>query len=102
MFAVIYIPDFFLQAALRHEPELTTRPVALVDESLPKPVIVQLTKAARMTGVYEGLTSTQGMARCREIIIKARSATQETTATDTLLQCAYRVSPYVELTAPGI
>src|SRR5437899_2049043 len=102
MFAVIHIPDFFLQAALRHEPELSTRPVALVDESLPKPAIVQLTQAARGTGVCAGLTSTQAMARCREIIIKPRSATQETAATDTLLQCAYRVSPYVEITAPGI
>src|SRR5882762_9724216 len=102
MFAAVYIPDFFLQAALRHEPELSTRPVALVDESLPKPAIIQLTEAARATGVCAGLTSTQAMARCREIILKPRSATQETAATNALLQCAYRVSPYVETTAPGI
>jgi len=102
MFAVIYIPDFSLQAALRHEPELATRPVALVDESLPKPAIIQLTQAARATGVCAGLTSTQAMARCREIIIKPHSAIQETAATDTILQCGYLFSPYVETTAPGI
>src|SRR5436309_9474231 len=96
MFAVIYIPDFSLQSVLRHEPELATCPVALVDESLPKPAIIQLTHAARATGVCEGLTSTQAMARCREIEIKLRSSTQEAAATNTLLQCAYRVSPYVE------
>ena len=102
MFAVIYIPDFALQAALRHEPELLKRPVALVDESLPKPVIVQLTETARAAGVCAGLTSTQAMARCRDIIIKPRSIAQENAAADALLQCGYLFSPYVEATAPGV
>lgn len=102
MFAVVYIPGFCLQAALRHNPELANRPVALIDESLPKPVIVQLTKAARLSGVREGLTSTQAMARCREILIKSKSSAQEAAAADTLLQCGYLFSPYVEDTAPGI
>ena len=31
MFAVIYIPDFALQAVLRHTPELHSRPVILID-----------------------------------------------------------------------
>src|SRR4051812_5556355 len=102
MFAVIYIPNFALQAALRHEPELARRAVALVDESLPKPVIVQLTGPARMAGVCAGLTSTQAMARCREIIIKSRSPPQESAAADALLQSAYLFSPSVEATAPGV
>jgi protein ImuB len=102
MFAVIYIPDFFLQAALRHEPELAKRAVALIDESLPKPVIVQLTEVAKLSGVCTGMTSTQAMARCRQIVIKSRSVAQETAATDTLLQSSYLFSPYVEATAPGI
>ncbi len=96
MFAVIYIPDFFLQAALRHEPELASRPIALIDESLPKPVIVQLTEPARLSGVCPGMTSTQAMARCREILIKPRSAAQEAAAADTLLQTSYLFSPSVE------
>ena len=50
MFVVVYLPDFFLPAALRHEPALMARPVALVDELLPKPVITQLTEAARSSG----------------------------------------------------
>jgi protein ImuB len=102
MFAVIYIPNFALQAALRHEPELTRRAVALVDESLPKPAIVQLTAPARMAGVCAGLTSTQAMARCRDIIIKSRSPAQENAAADALLQSAYLFSPCVEATAPGV
>src|SRR5437667_11655209 len=102
MFAVIYIPDFFLQAALRYEPELASRPVALIDESLAKPVIIQLTEAARLSGVCGGMTSTQAMARCRQIIIKSRSPAQEAAAADTLLQTSFLFSPYVEATTLGI
>ena len=102
MFAVIQIPDFFLQAAIRHEPELARRAVALIDESLPKPAVIQLTDAARLSSVSLGMTSTQAMARCRDIVIKSRSADQEATAADTLLQTNFLFSPYVEATAPGL
>jgi protein ImuB len=102
MFTVIFLPDFFLQAALRPEPDLRSRAVALIDEQLPKAGVVQLTPAARAAGVVEGLTPTQAVARCRDIIIKTRSLAQELTAGETLLQCAYTFSPAVEATAPGI
>ncbi len=102
MFAVIYIPNFHLQAALRLEPELRTRPVGLIDDRLPKATIFQLTEAAAKSGVVPGLTSTQAMARCRNILIKSRSIAQEEAATETLLQCAYCFSPNIESTANGI
>lgn len=102
MFAVIYIPNFHLQAALRLEPELRTRPVALIDDRIPKATIFQLTEAAARTGVTTGLTSTQAMARCRDIIIRSRSIAQEEAATETLLQCAYCFSPNLEATSAGI
>ena len=31
MFATIYLPNFYLQAATRHPPELRAKPVALID-----------------------------------------------------------------------
>ena len=102
MFAVIYIPDFALQAILRLEPELHRQPIALIDEELPKPVVWQLTEAARLAGVVEGLTSTQALARCKKIRIKPRSRAQENVATETLLQCAALFAPTVESTGPGI
>jgi protein ImuB len=102
MFAAIFIPNFSLQAVLRHEPDLRGRMVALVDPALPKPVIVQLTSAARSYGVREGLTPSQAMARCAELIIKARSLTEEESATEVLLQTAYAFSPNIESTAPGV
>jgi protein ImuB len=100
--AVIYIPDFFLQAALRSEPELANRPAALVDGRAAKPVVVQATKSACQRGVAAGLTPSQAVARCPELLIKSRNAAQELSAGEVLWQSAYAFSPRVELTAPGI
>src|SRR3954471_9521463 len=102
MFAVIYIPDFTLQALLRHESEFSSRAVALVDADLPKPAVIQLTPAARAFGVCEGLTPSQAMARCTGLIIKSRSMVQEASATEVLLQTAYAFSPNIESTALGV
>jgi protein ImuB len=102
MFAVIFIPNFSLQATLRHEPELRARAVALVDSKLTKPAIVELTAAAQACGVGEGLTASQAMARCAELIIKSRSLAQEASATEVLLQTAYAFSPNIESTASGV
>jgi len=102
MFAAVFIPNFSLQAVLRSDPGLRSRAIALVDPGLPKPVIVQLTPTARSFGVAEGLTASQAMARCGELMIKARSLPQEQTATDVLWQTAYAFSPRIEATAPGV
>ena len=102
MFAVIVIPDFSLQAALRPDPDLRTKPVGLVDPGATKPEIVQLTAAARQAGIMPGQTPSQAAARCGDVIIKARSSAQEASATEILLQTAYAFSPNIEATAPGI
>ena len=102
MFAVIFIPNFSLQAVLRYEPDLRSRPVALVDPKDTKPAITQLTFAAQACGVCAGLTASQAMARCAELIIKPRSPAQEESATEVLLQTAYAFSPNIEATAPGV
>jgi protein ImuB len=101
MFAVIHLPQFALQAALRHEPELWAYPVALVDPALNTPRVCDLTAPARAAGVMEGLTPTQALARCRDVRIRHRSRPQETAATDAVLQCAFGFSPNIENTAPG-
>ncbi|MDB6025806.1 MAG: Nucleotidyltransferase/DNA polymerase [Verrucomicrobiales bacterium] len=102
MFAVIFIPDFSLQAVLRHEPQLWSRPVAMIEQGETKAPIFQLTTTARAAGVCEGLTSTQALARCSNILIKSRSLSQEQTAQETLLQTAYQFSPRLETTANGV
>jgi nucleotidyltransferase/DNA polymerase involved in DNA repair len=102
MFATIYLPDFYLQAAMRHQPELLGEPVALIDDQEKKAVIVQLNAAAEAAGVRLGMTPSQGLARTLALIIKVRSAPQEKILREILLHFAGTLGPYVEDTAPGI
>lgn len=102
MFAVIFLPQFALQAALRHEPELWAQPVALVDPARSTPVVCDFTEAAQHRGITSGLTPTQALARCRDILIRRRAPDREDAATEVLLQCAFGFSPNIESTAPGV
>jgi protein ImuB len=102
MYAVIDTPDFFLQSVLRAEPGLDKYPVVLIDETEKKPVVLQLTAAARALGIHEGMSSTQALARCTRLHIKSRSGAQEKAATEALLQCAYSFSPAIESTTDGV
>ena len=102
MFAVIYVPDFFLHAVLRAEAGLEKRPVVLIDTTEKKPLVLQLTAPARAVGIAEGMSPTQAMARSTLVQIKPRCPAQEKAATDALLQCAYSFSPNIESTADGV
>jgi nucleotidyltransferase/DNA polymerase involved in DNA repair len=102
MFATIYLPDFYLQAALRHQPDLSGKPVALIDDQEKKAVIIQLNLAAEKNGVRVGMTPSQGLARYLDLVIKVRSHPQEKLLQDILLHFAGTLTPYVEATAPGI
>ena len=102
MFAVIHIPVFSLQSVLRHEPDLIPKPVVLTDPALTKPCVTQLTPAARASGICAGMTPSQAMARCGNLVVKTRSLSQEHAAMETLMQTAYAFSPHIEATAPGV
>ncbi len=64
--------------------------------------IIQATAAAKKSGVAEGLTPAQAVARCSELKIRTRSPSQETAATEILLQTAGAFSPNIESTALGV
>jgi protein ImuB len=102
VFAAIYIHNYSLQSVLRHEPELIPKPVVLTDPALTKPSITQLTPAARASGICAGMTPSQAMARCGNLVVKTRSLLQEQAAMETLMQTAYAFSPHIEATAPGV
>jgi nucleotidyltransferase/DNA polymerase involved in DNA repair len=102
MFATIYLPDFYLQAALRHQPELRAKAVALIDDEEKKAVIIQLNAAAEATGVRSGMTPSQGLARCLQLVIKVRARAQEKLLQEILLHFAGTLAPYVEATGPGL
>ena len=102
MFAAIYLPNFELQAALRHTPELHQQPVALLNDSEAKATIMQLTPAAAAAGVAAGMTPSQGLARCLSLSIKTRAFEQEKIAGEILLHHAASLAPEIEATAPGV
>src|SRR6185503_5419799 len=98
MFAVAYLPHFSLQAALRHEPDLWDRPVALLDGTVAPPLVFDATPSARDAAIDGGLTSPQALARCDHLLFRPRSVPQEAALSELLLQCAYGFSPNLELT----
>jgi protein ImuB len=102
MFAVLYFPQFAMQAVLRHEPELWVRPVGLIDAALTVPRVVDATPSAREVGVADGMTAPHALARCRSVQLRHRSPHHEATATEAVLQAVYAFSPNLESTAPGI
>ena len=102
MFATIYLPNFHLQAAMRHQPELWAKPVALIETHKRKVAIIQLNETAEKAGVRKGMTPSQGLARCLSLIIKTRAHAQEKLMNEILLQHAFILSPFVEITAPGV
>ena len=102
MFATIYLPNFYLQAATRHQPEVCLKPVALIEEDERKPLIIQLNNAAEKAGIRKGMTPSQALARSLQVGIKVRAFMQEKTIQQILLHHAFTLSPFVEDTAPGI
>ncbi len=102
MFAALYLPDFELQAALCHEPELHRQPVALLDDEQAKATILQLTPTAAAAGVSAGMTASQGLARCLSLTIKSRMRAQEKIVGEILLHYAVTLAPEIEATAPGV
>lgn len=102
MFATIYLPNFYLQAAVRHQPELQAEPVALIDDQVAKASIIQLNTAAEELGVRCGMAPSQGLARCLRLVVKARARAQEQLLDEIMLQFSLTLAPYVEATAPGV
>src|SRR5262245_49223378 len=102
MFATIYLPNFYLQAATRHQPELYDKAVALIEDYERKPVIIQLNDAAEKAGIGKGMTPSQALARSLRVVIKVRALTQEKSMQEILLHHAFTLSPFVEDTALGV
>ena len=101
-YAVLFAPEFRLQATLRYQPGQIDQPVALLEMQGNKPRVVELTAAALAHLVERGMTPTQAMARCPHLHLIYGNAGHERSAQGALLQMAERLSPYFESTGPGI
>ncbi len=108
MFGVAYIPHFELQAALREHPDWDKVPVGLLDEAptgntkARKCQIIQANQEAQQSGVCEGMTAPQALARCSQIQLLTRAPVQERIAQDILLQWNASLTPNIESTRPGV
>src|SRR5438552_7352182 len=102
MFASIYLPNFYLQAAMRHQPELRAKPVALIEEQEKKPLLIQLNEVAEKAGIRKGMTPSQDLARSLNGVIKKRAHTQEKTIKELLLHYAFTLSAFIQATTPGV
>jgi len=100
MFACIFIPDFSVQAIIRFEPELRARPVAVLTGRPPLEKVVALNERARQSGVEVGATKSQ-LGAWENLVLRARSESQEASAHAALLDCAQSFSPEVENSSPG-
>src|SRR6202140_5085997 len=94
-FACIYVPNFPVAAALRAEPEVQARAVAIIEGKPPLERIVAVDEKATRLGIAPGMTKAQAEL-CSEIALRPRSPLQESAAHAALLDCAQSFSPCVE------
>ena len=94
-FACIYVPNFPVAAALRAEPELQARAVAILEGKPPLEKTIAVNEGAARMGIAPGMTKAQAEL-CTELALRPRSALQESAAHAALLDCAQSFSPCVE------
>jgi protein ImuB len=95
MFSCIYIPNFAVAAALRAEPELQDRPLAIFEGKPPLEKLIAANEHAKGLGRAPGMTKAQAEL-CSELTLRPRSSLLESSAHATLLDCAQSFSPCVE------
>jgi protein ImuB len=95
MFACIYVPNFLVAAALRAEPELHPRAVAILEGKPPLEKIIAVNEKASRLGIAPDMTKSQAEL-CSELALRPRSPLQESSAHAALLDCAQSFSPCVE------
>ena len=94
-FACIHVPNFPVAAALRAEPELQARALAIVEGKPPLEKLLAVNEEATLLGIAPGMTKAQAEL-CSELALRPRSALQESAAHAALLDCAQSFSPCVE------
>jgi protein ImuB len=99
--ACVWVPFFAAAAAIRAEPALAERPLAIVRGALAVSRVVEANAAARERGVAPGMTDTEARARCPDLARRAFAAATVTSAQHALLEAALVVSPRVEDGGPG-
>jgi hypothetical protein len=97
-FASIYVPQFMVQAVMRHEPQLRAGPLALVDGTPPLVRVIAANDLAWRAGIQLGMAKSQ-VEQFFGVEIRHRSRAQEEAAHAALLDLGWSISPRIENTA---
>ncbi|MAS93834.1 MAG: hypothetical protein CMO55_11635 [Verrucomicrobiales bacterium] len=100
-FAVLWCPDFRLQAVARGERNHET-PLILVDDSKRQSVVLCGNDRAYQWEVEASMSTVQALARCPGLQVRRPSAAAEETAARLLLEAALSWVPGMEETEPGL
>ncbi|MCU1286595.1 MAG: hypothetical protein JWO13_2945 [Acidobacteriales bacterium] len=98
-FACVYVPEFSVQALVRHSNvcDLGEKSVAVLAGTPPVVAVIAVNEKARLAGIEPGMTKVQAEA-CPEVVLLSRSPAQEESAHAALLDCGQAFSPQVEST----
>ena len=94
-FACIYVPNFPIAAALRAEPELEARPLAIFEGKPPLEKLIAANEKAATLNITPGMTKAQAEI-CPELVLRPRSLMHENSTHAALIDCAQSFSPCVE------
>jgi protein ImuB len=94
-FACIFVPNFFIAAVSRAEPELRALALAIFEGRPPMEKVFAVNESAARSGITPGMTKAQAEL-CSELTLHPRSLLQESVAHAVLLDCAQSFSPCVE------
>lgn len=102
LFGCLHIPDFSVQAAIRHESGdiFKTGPVVLLDGPDSRQKVFACNDVARREGIAIGMTKAQ-VKVLPGAVIRKRHSEKETEAQAALIDCGYALSFKVESTCPG-
>ncbi len=100
-FAVLWCPDFRLQAVARGE-ERRAVPVVLVDDSKRQSVVLCANALATDWDIRKGMRTVQALARCPGLQVERPSVAAEEASARRLLEAALGWVPGIEETEPGL
>jgi len=98
MYAVLLLPNFRLQAALRFRSAPAKAAFAVTDGDS---AISEMNTAAASHGVHAGMSTTHALARCPQLTLLARAPETEQVLGQTLLEVADTLSAEIEATGEG-
>ncbi|MEM9015565.1 MAG: DNA polymerase Y family protein [Verrucomicrobiota bacterium] len=99
-FAVVWCPDFRLQAVVRRVHTLP-EPVVLIDDTERQSIVLSRNEKAAAQGVEVRMKTVQALARCPELRIERPSSAAEVAASRLLLERAFSIVPGIEESEPG-